>query len=155
MTTEAEIDRRGEEEGGAGETGKKDDKNGRILELLDLLDKSLLTLSASLLTLSKDTRDEQPTGGQGSAKNSNDPQLNSNDPHLVGGVIAGVLEAIEAVAVQCVGGVVGGCRDGGGGKHFFFDASKLESRLQLRGTRSHPFRLADGTWVRPALLLRR
>lgn len=71
------------------------------------------------------------------------------------GVMEKVMEAIGAVAVGCVSSPSGG---GDGGLPVagtaLRQAARLISHRKVRGTRSHPFRLQDGTWVMPALLRR-
>ena len=80
-------------------------------------------------------------------------------------LVEDVLGAIEAVAVRCVAGPgkppAGACASAGASASAGDAAClparhplNLSSSLRLRGTSVYPFRMADGSWIRPALLRR-
>jgi hypothetical protein len=71
----------------------------------------------------------------------------------IASVMQGVMDAIGDVAVGCVS-TGEGPRQRGGPSRVGPSHVKLTSQWRVRGTRAHPFRLHDGTWVIPALLRR-
>ena len=131
-----------------GDSGVRQALDGQLARLKDWASKSKLATPGLASLRSAST---SPAGGEEGASALVDRSA-AKHVATAASVMQGVMEAIGAVAVDCASAEVGdGGDDARGGPS---QSVKLRSQWRVRGTRSHPFRLHDGTWVIPALLRR-